>query len=307
MTEQQRTHNPSAQEPAPTLADRATEALSTIRRGWPHVLDPIETRSTSASQTRPRHATEDEADADQSLDARADTGRLLAFWVHAMVDEWPAVLQHLEAGVDGKLIVVTDTIDCTNVPAMAQLLAGETDRLADWAQPGHDYGQTFVDDVEQIARAVSRVAWPPKGDRITIGDCPTCGRRVRVKAPTWHQQPVPQPTTAPGHYAPWVVLPGTEWEPARDRTITCRCGADYTLEGWREAIAGPATPLTADELVGVIRDQLGMRYGSATVRQWARRGFIAAAGYSPQGHALYDRTQVLAALMAREREREQAS
>jgi hypothetical protein len=293
-------------------ADQAREDLATIRKGWRHVLDPIETTTTSSSQRRERPATEDEADEQLPPDARVDTPRILAFWVHATLDKWPTILQTLQPGPDGKLrLVTTETIDCGDLYAMVDLLDREAPRITDWVDGDRNFGVTFVADLAKLARAVSRVAWPPKGDRMTIGDCPACHRRIRVKAPAWRKRPthVPQPTTNPDAYADWVwIVPDdAEYEPDRDAPISCRCGLSKTLEEWRTALAGPSLLLTAEQLVTDIREQLGMRYQPAVVRQWSRRGMISTRGYSAQGHALYDRTQVLAALIDREKRRDVAS
>ncbi|NUO96769.1 MAG: hypothetical protein HOW59_02440 [Nonomuraea sp.] len=300
-----------------TPADLAREHLTTIRRGWRHVLDPIETTTSSGTRgDTPRPATEDEADEQLPPDARFDTPVMLAFWVHAALDEWPTILQTLEpvdpAKPDGKLeLKTTKSVDCSDLYAMVDFLDEQADRLTAWTAGGHEYGATFVADLGKVARAVKRVAWPPKGDRITIGDCPACGRRVRVKAPTWRKRPVhvPQPTTDARAYPAWawIVPDDAEWEPERDKPIDCRCGKSLTLEEWRVELAGPALLLTAEQLVVDIREQLGMRYQATVLRQWSRRGMISTRGYSPQGHALYDRTQVLAALLDRERRRAVAS
>ncbi len=297
-----------------TLTEQARKSLSTIGRGWRYVLDPIQTNGGGTTRGGIRPATED--DIDHAPDARLDTPRTLAFWVHAALDEWPTILQTLQPvdadKPDGKLhLVTTETIDCADVPAMVDLLHREAGRIASWIEPGQDYGATFVSEVAELARVVSRVAWPPKGDRLTIGECPECGRRVRVKAPTWHKRPlsVPQPTTNPAAYAAWtwVVPDGTPWEADRSKPITCRCGIEDDLEGWRERMTGPPVMLTAEQIVDEVREHLGMRYQTASVRQWARRGLITSHGYSKQGHALYDRTQVLAALIDREKKRDRAS
>lgn len=297
-----------ADETTPT--DDARKSLDTISRGWRHVLDPIQTTGGSTTRGGIRPATEDEIDF--APDARLDTPRTLAFWVHAAIEEWPAILQTLQPDDDGQLqLVTTETIDCTNVTAMTDLLHREANRIVEWVEPGHDYGATFIAELDALARAVARVAWPPKGDRLTIGDCPACGRRVRVKAPTWHKRPahVPQPTTDPTAYADWtwIVPEGAEWEADRAKPIVCRCGLEDDLEGWRQRMAGPSLLLTAEQIVVDVREQLGMRYQAASVRQWARRGLITSRGYSKQGHALYDRTQVLAALIDREKQRDRAS
>jgi hypothetical protein len=288
-----------------TLTDEARDHLTTIRKGWRHVLDPIDTpRGGTGNSTGPRPATEEEADEQLPPDARLDTPLVLAFWVHAALDEWPQILQTLEpvdpAKPDGDMhLVTTQTINCAEVPAMADLLHREAHRIATWSEPGHDYGLTFVTELGKIARAVSRVAWPPKGDRITIGECPTCGRRLRVKAPTWHR--VPQPTTNEAAYPAW------EWKPLLHRPITCRCGLDGDVSDWHGRLVEfeAREPKTATELIGIIAAAGFTRYKSpAIVRQWARQGLVAKVGASPRGESLFDPVQVLAALADREKRRD---
>ena len=130
-----------------TPAEAARTALTTITKGWRHVLDPIETTGGGSARDTIRPATEDEREL--APDARLDTPRTLAFWVHAALDEWPAILQTLQPvdpdQPDGELhLVTTLTVDCSDVLAMADLLHREADRIAGWQEPGHDYGHTFV-------------------------------------------------------------------------------------------------------------------------------------------------------------------
>lgn len=280
------------------LPIRADDALATIRRKWEAALSGENTRAAAAIRTEVRAATEDELDEEVPLEPAVDGIRILAFWVHALVDEWPSALQHLEPGPDGKLVVVTDTIDCTDVPAMARLLATETERIATWRRAGHDFGLTFVEDLEALAEAVNRAA-RPADDRMTIGHCPACDRRVRAKAPEWAY--LPNPTTNAKAYPAW------QWQPSQRRVVTCRCGISETVEGWRRIMDGDEDPLTAAELVVAIRNAFGLRHDKAIIRQWARRGLIARVGSSTRGEATYDRVQVFAALVDRERRREEAS
>lgn len=312
------------EQPEITPADDARESLATIRKGWRYVLDPIRTSgggTTQGSDARP--ATEDEADEKLPPDARLDTPLTLAFWVRAALDEWPTILERPQrvpqpttdpdAYPDWTIRMRTEPVDCSNVYAMLDLLSREADRIAGWSDDdGHDFGGRFVSELAMLARVVERVAWPPKGDRMAIGDCPSCGRRVRVKAPDWRRRPrlVPQPTTDPTEYADWVawVPPDADWEPDRGKPIACRCGIEDSIDGWRERMSPTVKQhMTAVELVAEIKAHFGIRYEPLTIRTWQRRGMIRVVGYSAKGHAEYDRTQVFAALMAREKLRDAAS
>lgn len=147
---------PPTDETTNTPLDDVRGALDTIARGWRHVLDPIQTTGSGVTQGGVRPATEDELELPP--DARLDTPRTLAFWVHAALDEWPTILQTLQPDATGALqLVTTETIDCTDVPAMARLLHREADRIVEWVEPGHDYGATFVEEVTALSRAVARV------------------------------------------------------------------------------------------------------------------------------------------------------
>lgn len=292
---------------------RTAEALGyllAIGRGWPRVLDPIRVeRGGSSVSSTPRAKTEDERDEQLLPDARADTPRVLAFWVRETCRAWPAVLQTLQPAGEGKVeLVTTEVVDCTDMGEMLGFLVKHVDRIATWTEgEGRDYGRTFVCDLERLAAAVSRVAYPPKGDRMTIGACPACGSRLTVKAPPWRRPTVrvPQPTTDPAEYPSWIqwLPPGTKWEPERARPIVCRCGKSHTLQEWRALLQGPSLPLTAAELVLDIRQHFGRKLSPITIRKWSRDGLFPPVGHSSKGHLTYDRTQVLAALTARDSQR----
>ena len=275
----------------PTTADQIREHLTTIIATWNHTADPMNAG----------HGTSDGAPLPSStIVLRADITNLLAYWVHALVDEWPAVLQHLEpqhypttnpdAYPPTRLIVVTETLDCTDVYAMADLLRREADRIAVWG----DYGATLATELEPLANAARLVSRPPRRDRVTLGHC-TCGGHIAVRAVPWVR--VPYPTTDPSVYPPW-----SEYQPEHEQPIRCPgCHVTRTIPEWFAELVGVERPLPADELVDRIHADLGMRYSPQTVRVWANRGVIKARGYSRDGRAVYDRVQVYAALIERTR------
>ena len=265
------------------LAGAIRQHLVIITEHWRHTDDPMQ-HGMGGTSGRVLPAS--------TVVLRADVTLTLAFWVHALVDEWPSVMQTLAADDDGKLRIVTTSLDCTDVYAMAAMLDRERHRIAEW----DTFGQTCADDLEPLAAQVRLVSKPPKRDRIAVGECP-CGRTVTAKAVRWVRLPVP--TSDPRVLAPW-----TQFQPSQDQLITCKgCGRRETLLGWREAIVGVQRMLTADQLVEVIHTELGMRYDPKTVKVWAHRGLIQSRGQSHDGRTLYDRVQVFAALMERETRR----
>lgn len=270
-------------EQTPSLAATLHQQLTTLSGAWSDTADPMNHGHGGKGGAAALPAS--------TVVLRADITLTLAFWVHALIDEWPAVLQSLQPDEDGNLrLVVTETIDCTDVPTMCDLLDRELSRIVAWG----DYGQTMADDLQPLVDSARLVSRPPRRDRMDVGECPDCGRSVRVKAHRWARLPVP--TTDPDALPPW-----TEWQPAQDQLITCKgCGRRETLLGWRAVIVGPQRLLTADQLVEQIHAEFGERYSPVTIRVWARRGLIRSRGHSQDGRALYDRVQVFAALMDRE-------
>ncbi len=286
---------PDEKQQKPSIADQIVALLGDIAADWHDTADPMShgTGHRSGAPALPS----------STIVLRADIVLTLAFWVHALVDAHPVVLQHLEqvpipttdpdALKPWALVVVTDTVDLTDVLAMCDLLDQEADRIAEW----DDYGQALVDELEPLAQQARLVSRPPRRDRMDVGPCPSCGRAVLVKAVRWHRLPVP--TSDPDTLAPW-----TPWQPAQDQLITCKgCGRRETLLGWRAAIVGTQRLLSADELADEIHTWFGLRPSPVTIRVWARRGLIQTRGYMRDGRAVYDRVQVFAALMHRETRR----
>jgi hypothetical protein len=269
-----------------SLTATIRDHLATIRATWTATAEPMRAgRGRTSTNTLPS----------STIVLRADITLTLAYWVHALVDQWPVVLQHLTHDTAGRMIVTTDTIDCTDVTAMADLLDREADRIAEHDEPA----QRLADELEPLARAARHVSQPPRRDKVTIGTC-RCGRDITTRAVPWIR--TPNPTTDPTAYPPW-----SDWQPAWEQKITCPgCRSTRTLPEWLAEIVGPQRLLSAPELVELIHADLGMRYTPAAVRQWARRGMFATGGYRSDGRAVYDRVQVLASLVDRDRWRADA-
>lgn len=285
------------------IATQIRTHLATIRATWDATAEPMNSGHGGASG--------DPALPSSTIALRADIARTLAYWVHALIDERPSVIQHLDriyypttdpdAYPASRLIVVTDTLDCTDVWAMADLLDREADDLAQWLDPqGLSYGQTLADELQPLAHEASLVSRPPRRDKITLGPCPACGWVLRAIAVRWVRRP--QPTTDPDTYPLW-----TAYQPERDAPIKCRgCKTTKALTEWQAAILGAERLLSAAQLVEHLHETLGMRVSPVTLRVWATRGTIQTRGHARDGRALYDRVQVLAALMERERRAEGA-
>ena len=280
----------------PDSAHLLEEHLTDIIRHWDSTAEPMNPGvggSLSSGIALPS----------STIVLRADITRTLAFWVHALLDDHPVVLQRLENGAippsaprahpPHRLIVVTDTLDCTDVPAMAGLLRREIPRLLEWADG--KWVETIIDDLQPLATAARLVSRPPKRDRITLGYC-TCGGQISARAVRWARDP--HPTTNPAVYPLW-----SEYRPVHAQPIQCpSCRVTRTVPEWLTEIVGTERALPADELVDRIHADLGMRYSPKTVRVWANRGYIKARGYARDGRAVYDRVQVYAALIERTRE-----
>ena len=262
------------------LAVEIRQHLNTIRRHWANTATPMNAGHGHSNGTPLPSST---------IVLRADITLSLAYWVHAMADKWPSVLQHLDWGPDGKLVVVTDALDCTDVPAMAALLYREANRLAAWGV----YGRTLADELKPLANAARAVS-APRADRITLGHC-RCGGHITVRAVPWVR--VPQPTTDPDAYPLW-----TDWQPEREQPIRCPgCRTVRTVPEWFAELVGVERPLPAGELIERIHADLGMRYSPQTVRVWANRGLIKPITQNSKGHSVFDRVQVYAALIDRDR------
>lgn len=271
---------------AARIATEIREHLRTIRRHWAATADPmmLGDGGRSGGSRLPS----------STIVLRADVVLSLAFWVHALLDEWPAVLDHLSEGEDGTLTTWTETLDCTDVIAMAFLLDNEADRIAGWAT----FGPTCAEDLRPLAAAVRSVARPPLRDTVTIGDCPQCHEPVKVRLTSR----VPQPSTDPEHYAPWTTVPSGTLPPS---VIRHTCGYALTLEQWHTKLIGTQRPLLAVDVVREVHKRLGLRYSPLTVRTWARRGLVGTRGQSHAGESLYDLHEVLRYLVRRDDTREQ--
>lgn len=228
-----------------------------------------------------------------TIELRADTTLTLAFWAHALVDEWPSVVQHLERDDDDSPYrVVTENVDLTDIHATAATLRREAARLAQWDR----HGTRCAAELHVLARQIRAVVSPPKRDTVTIGDCPTCDKPVKVRT----LARVPVPTTDPSALAEWATVPTTNPGAWDSVSITHPCGVDLTLAGWHRAITGHTAPVTADVVITQLHARLGVRYSPVTVRTWANRGLINTRGYSTAGHARYDLTEVLAHVVTSE-------
>lgn len=284
------------------LVDDIRRDLDTIGRGWRNVLDPITTTAGVIRRGAPSSDPVDDDDQVPALDPTIDVPRMLAFWVRCALDEWPALLTTAEAVIDTdetgapieRIIFRRVTLDLGDPVATTRFLAGILDRLAAWDDGA--YLDALAVDVRTCARAVASVAWPPRGDRVHIGDC-TCGRPISV-LPGVSSESVPQPTTDPDAYSLWRKIP------TLDPLIRCRgCDRQERISGWVKILRGTERLLDAEAVVAEVHAALGMRYQPATVRQWARRGMISTRAYAADGRALYDRIDVLTALMVRESQR----
>ena len=263
----------------PEIATAIAERLRMIREHWWATSDPMRLGDGSGSGRN--------ALPGSTIVLRADVTHTLAFWVHALVDEWPSVLQSI-AGEPGALEVVTTTIDCTDVVAMCELLERETERLAEW-----QYAESIAEELRPLALAVRHVAKPPRRESVTIGDCRSCGHPVKVRV----MQSVPVPTTDPAALSPWTSAPAAL---ALGSLVKHPCGLAMTIEQWHYELVGTRRLMRATDITKELHSRIGVRADPTAVRQWMRQGHVTHRGQANDGQVLYDLHEVLAYVVNRD-------
>lgn len=162
-------------------------------------------------------------------------------------------------------------------------LLGYLRRHAFWAAEW-TYGRRLAYELEDLARDARNLAWP-RSDQMLLGTCPntigadgeavTCGAPIRVR------QDKPGDIRCPG------------------------CGLTDTVDGWLLRIVPDASkPVTAEQLVPLLRRRLGVTVAPSTIRQWKRRGEIVAIGVDEQGRDLFDRHHAFLVVTRRDGRRE---
>lgn len=265
----------------PTTADIANgirTALATIRRHWAGTRNPAK-RVGVGARSMPASRLPGSADA---ISLRAEVTADLAFWVHALADQYPdavdeALLTTRRVPVPTLTFTTTwidvrdvpGRIDLADIPATCELLSNLATTASGWGEHAH----RMWAELEEHAEAVKQLAAPPVRETMPIGEC-ECGTIVRAKA---HD---------PGN-------------------IKCRgCTTVDTLDGWIIRIVGNEPLVTAEQLIPILHKRMGIVASRAVIRGWKHRGVIHSSGTDAHGRTVYDRKAVFAALSTWEAKRE---
>lgn len=197
-----------------------------------------------------------------ALSLRAEIGHDAAFWLRRLLEDNTAAMGEAER------VDAADTL----------VVLGVLLRNAKWMS-GWTFGKRMAFEMSDHAFDASVIAWPRDRGTYLLGPCPNtigvegqaveCGTKVRA---------------APGD--------------ASD--IKCRgCGLTDTFDGWVLRMVGTEKPVTIPILRGLLHKQLGISTDERTLRRWHRAGRIPSCG-GTDGKPLFDRRQVMAALMAEE-------
>lgn len=252
----------------PTTRDIETgirTELATIRRHWPHTLNPPTTAGPGA------HGIPDSKlpGNDTAISLRAEVTKDLAYWAHAFIDDAdltptrpvPVPVPTLTVTTTWVYVDVPAALDLTDVPTVCHLLEQHAAWLSGWA-----HGNRLWWELITLAREVRDLAQPRIRDTMPIGECDNCGTVVRAKA---HD---------PGN-------------------IKCRgCGTTDTIDGWIIRIVGNEPLVTAEQLIPILRKRMGIVVARGTIRSWVSRGIIHQDSVDEAGRARFDRKAVFLAL-----------
>ena len=251
------------------LEQRITNALTTIRHEWPHMLPigppPVRTGTGQTARiTAPDHATTG-TDIDPNtrlVSLRREVTDTLNGWTRVVTEDRP----------------VTKALpDARSAVSMSTFL----NRHAQWMS-GHTAAEDMAGEVEALARSVKAITQPQRREWMNLGTCPLpthdgtpCGGTIRAWPTPWNN-----PT------------------PAEEHLPTCRtCGTEATVQWWYDRMnPTPNTPITTDQLIGVIAIRLGRTITHNQIRQWRHRGKITPAGRDNKGRTLYHHQHVIDAI-----------
>ena len=288
------------------LEQRITDALTTIRREWPHMLPvgppPVRTGTgQSARITADDHATTG-TDIDPStrlVSLRREVATELARWCRRVIKDRPITA----TPVDGSDVPAM----CTFLERHAQWLSGHrdadeaADRIAGCTPDCEARTLVTTHSCTGLVHAIRKHTPPPVVDKPLppkprhIGTCPLewesetedgalemreCGGNVRA---------FPSPYTDP-----------TRAEQMSQQLPTCdNCGTAATVDWWYQEMHGQygvSHLVTVDELIAVIAVRLDYIATRGQVRVWQHRGKIDAAGKDSKGRTLYRHDEVITAI-----------
>lgn len=262
------------------LARTITEAATSIRRDWPHMLPVLAPAQRIGGGSHSAQITADdhdptEADIDpltRVVSLRRYALDLLNGWSRVVMEDRP-VTKALPDGLD------------------AGQMCAFLDRHADWIS-GHEAAKDCADELTEVARRVGQVVRPTRKEWISLGDCPlevefdpeagpeVCGGKVRA----WPSQ----------------ITDQTAAERAAERLPNCRrCGTEATVDWWYRhmfADAEMSRLVTTDELIGIIAVRLEWCVTHDQLRQWKSRGKIEATSKDAKGRTLWEHEVVVQAI-----------
>lgn len=270
------------------LEDRITQALVTIRREWPALrLGPPSSSpgggAKSAQITADDHKRgEWHVLGDNVVDVDAMTRcSALRRTVTDVLNGWSRVVME-DRPVEHALP------DGRSAESMCIFL----ERHAQWMS-GHEAAEDMADEVEGLAKGVTRFTQPQRREWINLGSCP-----LEIEAETDDGLAM---VTCGGQVRAWPRAEDRDGEVmARCR----RCGIEAVPSWWEARMFDDPelrVLLTAEEVVGFVHRAYGKVIKAATVRQWDKRGTIEPAGHDDKGRRLYARDALVWALDMKER------
>lgn len=269
------------------LEDRITQALVTIRREWDAMMPtgPSAVRygvGRAAQITAPDHA-DTGADIDavtRLVSLRRSAVDTLNGWSRLVMEDRP-VTKALPDGMSAR--------------SMCRFL----ERHAQWMS-GHAAAEDMADEVEGLAKGVTRFTQPQRREWINLGSCPLEVEDVGEIGAEGQHGGV-RMVTCGGQVRAWPRAEDRDGEVmARCR----RCGIEAVTSWWESRMFdNPELKmlLTAEEVVGFVHRAYGKVIKAATVRQWDKRGTIEPAGHDDKGRRLYARDALVWALDLQER------
>lgn len=264
------------------LEQRITNALATIREGWPHMMP----KSAPAARLGSGGSKSAGIAGDNSAPEYDDLGRPRWRADHLPgshdIDETTRLVslrREVVESLNGWCRIVMSDRPVTEALPADGMDAAELVRFflrhAQWFS-GHESAPDMADEVEPLAQQVQQMVNPQRRDWIALGDCPFvhdgmfCRGQVR-----------------------WWDIPG------RDPACT-ECGQETVVEWWEEVL-GVVRTVTYDGLQDWIRRHTGQDVKRPTIRTWLNRGVIQSCGVDAAGRTLFDKAAVAEFLAHRDR------
>lgn len=248
------------------VEERIVGALRLLRAMWP-VMHGSPRRLVRRPAQRALYMhddgsprTDDLPYLDVVVSLRVDTVLLLRDWAILLLDE-----RHLGYHVP---------LDWDAIGLMVFI-----ERHARWLSE-HPAGPACADELESFARQARSMAFPQRREDMRIGNCTNhigvdgvatlCDTEIRVNA------------SHPGD-------------------IRCpRCGLEDTLDGWIKRIVGDDSLVTAQQLLPILRQRMGVVLTTSAIRKWVQLGDLPVAGQDDQGRNLFDRRAAFLVIKRRE-------